>query len=282
MKKWLVVLTFLMTFAFVLPAFAVVSVPDPDFLTQVGFLGSDWSPAPSNTAIFEARLGQPQICYGDWKFGLQYNGAYLDTSGQRVWESGVDVYFRISHDKVAGTITMDLSGCCAGGTKTWQGFPGEGIQDFFLIAKTSDSAWTSEIHDLYLNGVPVNSSIIGQNDMAYMRLFGKPMDNSLLEGYIRFSWYSGNPWHSQIEAMFSHSRSMMLIETNQYFADLQYLLDSLTLQDGDHINGQFFQLYYPLIEYDRPNTTVTLEDTVINGSIIITNGKIIADNLIIR
>jgi hypothetical protein len=259
---------------------AVVSVPD--FLIQVGLLGPDWSPAPANTAVFEARLGQPQICSGDWKFGLQYNGAYLDTSGQRIWENGVDVYFRIYHNKAAGTITMDLSGCCAGGTKTWQGFPGEGIQDFFLIAKTSGSTWTSEIHDLYLNGVPVSSSIIGQNNMAYMRLFGKPMDNSVLEGYIRFAWYSGSPWHSQIEAMFSHSRQIILVETGTHYSDLQYLLDSPDLQGGDHINGQNFNLYYPWVEYARPGTSVTLKDTVINGSLLITNGVLIAERLIIK
>jgi hypothetical protein len=279
MKKRIAVLVVLLSLLGVFPVDAVVS--SPDFLVETGYLDTNWFPWPPNTCEFEVRIGQGG-CSGDWEFGHKFNGTYLDTSGQRVWQNGVDVYFRITHNKTAGTITMDLSGCCSGGTKIWVGNPGEGMQDFFILGKTYNSNWTAEVHELLLNGVPVDGQVIGQNTRSYMRIFGKPMDDATLEGYIRFTWLSGSPWHSDIEAMFSHSRPVVLVETGHYFADLQYLLDNPILQDGDHINGQLRELFYPWVEYDRPDITVTLGDTMIKGALSITGGTIIADNLIIK
>jgi hypothetical protein len=149
---------------------------------------------------FEARIGQGGLS-GDWELGHKYNGSYIDTSGQFAWQNNVDVPFTLTHNPSTGTFTLSLE---CGPSTTWNsGHPGEGVTAIWVVAKSSDVNYTSTIDNLSLNGTPIAGPLIGNNNWNNMRIYGELMSNFTLTGTINFSWTSGTPQHSQIEAMFS-------------------------------------------------------------------------------
>jgi hypothetical protein len=149
---------------------------------------------------FETRIGQGGLS-GDWELGHKYDGTYLDTSGQFAWQNNESVPFTLSHDMATGVFKLSL-GC--GPSTTWSsGRPGEAVTAIWLVAKSSDVAYTGTVGNLSLNGSPVAGTLTGNNAWSNMRIYGRLMGDFTLTGTINFSWSSGTPQHSQIEAMFS-------------------------------------------------------------------------------
>jgi hypothetical protein len=190
--------------------FLLISVPSPllAFSTATGTLASNWSPWPGSSGVeFEARIGnaawQPaQWSAGDWELGYKDKGVYGDTSGHYAWGNNVAVNFDFTHNAAAGTFTLALN---SGPSVTWNsGHVGEGVQDIWLLAKTSSGDYTSQIGALSLNGTSITSSLSAAGTKEYMRIYGDLFSDFTLSGSINFQWKDGTtPAHSHIEAMFA-------------------------------------------------------------------------------
>ena len=299
MKKyglWLIVMTVtLMSFWAPSKANATVS-------TETGALNPDWTPWPSvggGVVEFEARLGNLGLS-GDWELGHKFDGTYLDSGGQFAITNGNDFDFALTHDAASGEFTLSLAG---GPSTTWSsGRPDEAVQEIWFLAKTSNADYTSTVKNLALDGSPISTDLVAQNNKTYLKIYGESFADFNLQGTMNFSWAGGTPNGSHIEALISltsfapiQNGSVLLEDPSKQYTTLQLAYDAAYNDEG-LTDGTFrIQAGTPIREFlifDKEISVALLggyDDTfenvisytIVDGTVTISAGTVTVSNLII-
>jgi len=282
-------------------SFWAPGVTNAAVLIEAGPLNPDWSPWPAlggDVVEFETRLGNGALS-GDWELGHKFDGVYLDTGGQLAITNGADFDFTLTHDSTSGDFTLSLAG---GPSTTWaSGRPGEALQDIWLLAKTSNAAYTSTVKNLLLDGTPIGTTLTAVNNKIYLKVYGEAFSDFTLQGTMNFSWTGGSPSGSHIETMISttfapiQNGSVLLESPLNVYPTLQLAYDAAYIDEG-LTDGTFrIQAGTPIREflifdkeisvallggYDDTFENVT-SYTIVDGTVTIRAGTVTISNLII-
>ena len=279
----------------------VPSMTNAAVMIETGPLNPDWSPWPAlggDVIEFETRLGNGAL-NGDWELGHKFDGVYLDTGGQYAITNGADFDFTLTHDSTSGDFTLSLAG---GPSTTWaSGNPGEPVQDIWLLAKTSNAAYTSTVKNLVLDGTPVGTILTAVNNKIYLKVYGEAFSDFTLQGTMNFSWVSGTPSGSHIETLISATfppqtqSSFILLVTPTLGYDLLQAAYDTAFDLGlsaDTIKIKEGSVDELTLHFDK-NIAIDLQGgfdetfqnatgfSKINGTVIISDGTVKFSNIII-
>ena len=225
---------------------------------------------------------------------------YLDTSGQFAINNGTDFDFTLTHDSASGDFTMSLAG---GPSTTWaSGHLDEAVQEIWFLAKTSNADYTSTVKNLALDGSPIGTDLVAVNNKTYLKIYGEDFADFSLQGTMNFSWTSGSPNGSHIEALISltsfvpiQTGSVLLEDPSKQYPTLQLAYDAAYF-DEELSEGTFrIQAGTPIAEfllfdkdilvtllggYDDTFENVT-SYTIVDGTVTIRAGTVTVSNLII-
>ena len=273
-------------------------------LTETGPLNPDWTPWPSvggGVVEFETRLGTGTVG-GDWELGHKFNGTYIDTSGQFAITNGADFNFTLTHDAASGDFTLSLAG---GPSTTWvSGRPCEAVQEIWLLAKTSNAAYTSAVNALTLDSQPINESLAAADAKKYLKIYGEPFADFSLQGTMNFSWSSGTPNGSHIETLASVvfadgvSGCPTGIRMNgSYYDSIQDAYDAIPLGSPETVKMQWVEFNESLILdrdvivilsggydefFNEPSIGWTTIASAVGPAMIISNGTVIVEYIIFK
>jgi hypothetical protein len=194
-------------------AWAEPSMSDP-------IISDGWGPFLIYKNLVEMRIGSSPGAYGDWELGLRTRQFWfipVAINNNYIWPNGADPnswlgddpdsLFTLTFTKKTGTVDFTI-GYAPTLSYDYEEYAEMGMDTLYLMAKSSAHDYTCAITDLQLNGSSIEnaSDLVISDTHMYATISGIDCNDFTLTGNVTFS-YTGDPDHSEIEALIAFGRA---------------------------------------------------------------------------
>jgi len=183
-------------------------------------ISDGWGPFLIYKNLVQMRIGSSPGAYGDWELGLrtrQFGFIPVAIDNNYIWPNGADPnswlgddpnsLFALTFTKETGTVDLTI-GYAPTLSYDYEEYAGMGMETLYLMAKSEGHDYTCAITDLELNGGSIEnaSDLVISDTHMYVTISGIDCNDFTLTGNITFS-YTGDPDHSEIEALIAFGRA---------------------------------------------------------------------------